>query len=274
MVKGHLINVLDKGYVRLVDWMGSDSRIVEAARVSYGEPSKGEEADKKLLSRLYKDKHTSPFEKVKVELDIKMPIFVMRQYIRHRMQNLNEFSMRYKEAPDEFYVPSVWRKQEGTKNKQGSVVEEGWTPTLKDEDYPLDDPQLPSDALKEANAANFSLYKSMLDVGIAREMARIVLPLNIYTYFYATWDLKNLLHFITLREDSHAQAEIQEYGRAIKTFLTELFPWTMEAYERYKFPCVDTQTEMVIKLDDLKNKIWVDKAEWDRLHKLTSVGDV
>jgi thymidylate synthase (FAD) len=280
MKKGHLINVLDKGYVRLVDWMGSDSRIVEAARVSYGEPSKGEEADKKLLFRLYRDKHTSPFEMAKVVLDFKMPIFVMRQYIRHRMQNLNEFSMRYKEAPDEFYVPAQWRKQEGAKNKQGSVVEEGWTPILKDPDYfrlpcylrsrvrsnsPLlglyDDPQLPSDALKEMNSANFSLYKAMLDAGIAREMARIVLPLNIYTYFYATWDLKNLLHFITLREDSHAQAEIQEYGRVVKGILTELFPWTMEAYERYKFPCVDTQTEMVVQKADYEAL----KAEITRL---------
>src|ERR1044072_5089946 len=102
MEKGHTISVLDKGYVRYVDHFGSDLRIVEAARVSYKSPSKGEAEDKKLLHFLYKNKHTSPFEMVKITLDFKMPIFTARQYVRHRTQSMNEFSMRYAEAPDEF----------------------------------------------------------------------------------------------------------------------------------------------------------------------------
>jgi thymidylate synthase (FAD) len=234
MEKGHTINVLDKGYVRLVDWMGTDSRIVEAARVSYGAAVRPVEEDKKLLHYLYKNKHTSPFEMCKITLDFKMPIFVARQYVRHRMQNLNEFSMRYKEAPDEFYYPAVWRQQD-TKNKQSSIELGGWNPYIT-----IDSETDSALAYLRAHCMDaFELYKKMVESGIAREMARMILPLNIYTYFYATWDLKNLLHFITLRDDSHAQAEIQEYGKAVQVFLRELFPWTMECYDRYKFVCKD-----------------------------------
>jgi thymidylate synthase (FAD) len=202
--------------------MGDDQRILEAARISYRAPSKGEEQDKKLLHYLWKNKHTSPFEMVKVTFNIKMPIFVMRQYVRHRMQNLNEVSARYTELPNEFYVPAKWRKQD-SKNKQGSVA----TGEL--------DHAFLSHYLQESNKVAYSTYKWLLEQGVAREMARMVLPVNIYTEIYACWDLKNLLHFITLREDSHAQAEIQEYGKAIKSICSELFPWTLEAYEQYKW---------------------------------------
>jgi thymidylate synthase (FAD) len=221
MEAGFTIPVLDHGFVRYVDHMGSDQRIVEAARVSYRSPSKGEDADKKLLQYLYKNKHTSPFEMAKVTLNIKLPIFVMRQYVRHRMQNLNEVSARYTELPNEFYVPIKWRAQD-PKNRQGSVAAS----------------ELPHEALsadlKDYCGKVYEMYQAMLALGVAREMARMVLPVNIYTEIYSCWDLKNLLHFITLREDSHAQAEIQEYGRAIKHICTSLFPWTMEAYELQK----------------------------------------
>src|SRR3990172_10322317 len=113
--------VLDHGFVRLVDHMGSDQRIVKAARVSYDSPSKAPEQDKKLLHYLWKNKHTSPFEMCKITFNIKLPIFVMRQFVRHRMQNLNEVSARYTELPNEFYIPSQWRKQD-SKNKQSSVA--------------------------------------------------------------------------------------------------------------------------------------------------------
>src|ERR1051326_514707 len=125
--KGFTIPVLDCGYIRLIDWMGDDKRIVEAARISYKSPSKGDEQDKKLLEYLWKNKHTSPFEMCKVTFNIKLPIFVMRQYVRHRMQNLNEVSARYTKLPDEFYIPASWRKQD-TKNKQGSIEEKNWNP--------------------------------------------------------------------------------------------------------------------------------------------------
>jgi thymidylate synthase (FAD) len=224
--KGYTISVLDCGYVRYIDHMGSDARIIEAARVSYHSSTKGEEADKKLLFYLWKNKHTSPFEMAKLTLNIKMPIFVMRQYVRHRMQNLNEVSARYTELPDEFYLPQTWRKQD-TKNKQGSI-----------DSKELDHYQL-SVKLDMAYKHCYNTYQDLIKRGVAKEMARFILPVGIYTEIYACWDMKNLLHFISLRDDAHAQWEIQQYGKAIKEICKQLFPWTIEAYEKFKFELKD-----------------------------------
>lgn len=212
------IKVLDHGFVRYVDHMGSDQQIVEAARISYKSPSKGDEQDKKLIEYLYKNRHTSPFEMCKVTLNIKMPIFVMRQYVRHRMQNLNEVT----ELPDEFYIPEKWIIQDD-KNKQGSL-----------ESKDLDHNNI-FNSVDMHCYNSYKLYQDLIEQGVALEMARMVLPVNIYTECYVCWDLKNLLHFITLRDDSHAQAEIQEYGKAIKEILKDLFPVTMECYKKYKW---------------------------------------
>jgi thymidylate synthase (FAD) len=214
--------------------MGSDQRVVESARISWKSGSKGEEQDKKLLNFLWKNKHTSPFEMVKLTLNIKMPIFVMRQYVRHRMQNLNEVSARYTELPNEFYIPTSWRPQD-TKNKQGSIDVGNWNPPIDNSTAPY----TATDILKATCQGCYNTYQSLLNAGVAREMARMVLPVNIYTEIYACWDLKNLLHFITLREDAHAQAEIQEYGRGIKAICQELFPWTMEAFEKHKWKLIE-----------------------------------
>lgn len=226
---GFTIPVLDHGFVRYVDHMGSDNRIVEAARISYRAPSKGPEADQKLLEYLWKNKHTSPFEMVKVTMNIKLPIFVMRQYVRHRMQNLNEVSARYTELPEEFYIPETWRVQ-ATGNKQGSVQDEAkpvqWHADL-------------TQAVHAHSRESYRLYQQMIADGVAREMARMVLPVNIYTEIYACWDMKNLLHFITLRDDAHAQAEIQEYGKAIKAICRKLFPGVIKAYEKYQWRLVE-----------------------------------
>ncbi len=223
-----LIRVLDHGFVQYVDHMGSDARVVEAARVSY--QKKGTSSDEKLINYLWKNKHTSPFEMVKLTLRIKLPIFVMRQYVRHRMQNLNEVSARYTELPEEFYIPTEWRLQD-TKNKQGSIKIDSDTPIgvefLSQEEV--------STVLRNHCKESYYLYKDMIAHGIAREMARMVLPINIYTEAMVCWDMKNLLHFIALRDDAHAQAEIQEYGKAIKSIATELFPIIMNAYETYKW---------------------------------------
>lgn len=236
--KGKTISVLDCGFVRYIDHMGDDTRIVEAARISYRSPSKGPAEDEKLIRYLYKNKHTSPFEMVKVTLNIKMPIFIMRQYVRHRMQNLNEVSARYTQLPNEFYIPAQWRAQD-TKNRQGGVAAELFTSSDNENAYSHE--QL-SRELKRVCDLCYKTYEGMIDAGVAREMARMVLPVNIYTEIYACWDLKNLLHFITLREDAHAQSEIQEYGRAIKSILVELFPITMRCYEEFKFPCTENKT--------------------------------
>ena len=241
MEKGSVVNVLDHGYVRYIDHMGSDERICEAARISYKSPSKGREQDQKLINYLWKNKHTSPFEMVKLTVNIKLPIFVMRQYVRHRMQNLNEVSARYTELPNEFYIPTKWRKQD-TKNKQGSVVDDSWLTHLSYHWFKNEE-QGPTKSLKKHCQQCYELYEEMLSQGISREMARMVLPLNIYTEIYACWDMKNLLHFITLRDDSHAQQEIQEYGKVVKAMCKELFPMTMNAYERYKWELVDLYPE-------------------------------
>ncbi len=268
MEKGHLIEVLDKGFVRLVDWMGTDSTILEAARVSYLSESKGPVDDEKLLNYLWSHMHTSPFEMVKIKFQVKMPIFVARQYIRHRMQNVNETSMRYTEPDDDFYFPTGWRKQD-TKNKQGSLdVGDDWNPELYTfEPHETDGIKhrvrvTATDALKAHCQTCFDLYENLLKVGIARELARMVLPLNIYTQMYVCWDLKNLLHFVRLRDDLHAQKEIQAFGKAIKSILVELFPWTMAAFERYQMQCVD-----VVKQAEEKQELLSLRAEVANLRR-------
>lgn len=186
--------------------------------------------------------NTSPFEMCKVTLNIKMPIFVMRQYVRHRMQNLNEVSARYTELPEEFYIPDKWRAQD-TKNKQSSVesdlkmVHARPVIDVDGSEFMTCDPSL---IMRNHCKRVYQLYQDMIESGIAREMARFVLPVNIYTECYACWDLKNLMHFISLRDDSHAQAEIQVYGKAIKEICTDLFPWTMEAFSKFKFQLVES----------------------------------
>lgn len=249
MEQGHTVKVLDHGYVRYVDHHGSDQRICEAARISYAAASKGEESDKKLLKYLWKNKHTSPFEMCKLTLNVKMPIFVMRQWVRHRMQNLNEVSARYTQLPAEFYIPEKWRAQD-TKNKQGSNIKTNWDEpgfALLDNNSEIVgsctlSPNAWFTEVVEQHCKDcYTTYELLLRQGVAREMARMVLPLNIYTEIYCCFDLKNLFHFIALREDSHAQSEIQEYAVAIKSICRELFPWTCEVYESIKFPAVDQQ---------------------------------
>jgi thymidylate synthase (FAD) len=235
-LKGWTIPVLDQhGYVRLVDWLGDDARILEAARVSYKSTSKGEEQDKKLLAYLWKNKHLSPFEQCSVVFDIKLPLFVQAQMVRHRTQKINQVSARYTELPNEFYIPTTWRKQ-SKDNKQGSVVDEEWCDNTH---------AVYSDCFRAQCDQAYKRYQAMIKEGIAREMARMVLPQNIYTEIYSCWDLRNLLNFIALRDDSHAQAEIQEYSKAIKTMLEKLFPWTMACYHMYKWKVVDCYDNVI-----------------------------
>lgn len=221
------INIQPHGYVRYVDHLGTDTRIVEAARVSYGSPSKGEEADKKLLHYLFKNRHTSPFEQCSITFNIKFPIFLMRQFVRHRTFRLNEWSGRYSELADEFFKPNAWRAQDAS-NKQGSLP----APAL---------PQRECDALmEEAYAVSYRNYKALIERGVAKEQARFVLPVGIYTEIYVNCDLHNLLHFLRLRQDAHAQAEIQDVANAMREIAAKLFPWTFEAFGKYKFTMIET----------------------------------
>jgi thymidylate synthase (FAD) len=226
--------VLDFGHVRLVDSMGDDKRIVDAARVSYQNGTKVTSDDRNLIRHLLRNSHTTPFEKVRFEFHVKCPIFIARQWFRHRMGSFNEISGRYSILSDEFYIPAKVRGQSKT-NKQGSsdeiikdipllVDEEGNTITIT-----------PQEFIEEHSENAYATYISLINEGVSRELARAVLPLNIYTEFYWTVDLWNLMNFLRLRIDAHAQYEIQVYGKAILDLINSNCELTlsMEAFQDY-----------------------------------------
>lgn len=224
-IPGFTIEQPPHGYVRYIDHLGTDRRIVEAARISYKSPSKGDEADKKLLTYLFKNRHTSPFEQCSITFNIKFPIFLMRQFVRHRTFRLNEWSGRYSELADEFYSPKQWRGQDAN-NKQGSIAAE----------LPQNDA---TNLCWKAYQFAYAAYQELLALGVAKEQARFVLPVGIYTEIYVNCDLHNLLHFLRLRQDGHAQAEIQDVANAMRTIAADLFPWTFEAFDKFKFKMIE-----------------------------------
>lgn len=199
--------------------MGNDLSVVRAARVSYGNDTKSEDQDRKLLKYLLVNRHTSPFEHVMFTFRVEAPIFVARQWMRHRTWSFNEVSYRYTEAPEEVWHPEVWRGQ-STDNKQMSRG------TLSG-DTALDANDVYEIALTQARWA----YSDLLQLGIAREQARAVLPVATMTSFYGTVDLHNLLHFLDLRLHPHAQPEIREYAEAIVDLIRPIVPWTLEIWE-------------------------------------------
>jgi thymidylate synthase (FAD) len=213
------VKVLDKGFVRLVEFMGGDQGVVDAARVSYGGVSKGADADKKLIAYLLKHDHGTPFEHAVFKFHVKAPIFVARQWFRHRMASYNEISFRYTEVKDSFYMPAAWRGQD-KKNKQGST-------TVVD----LDQKALHAMFKAHVDGA-LDVYKKMIGMGVAREMARMILPVNLFTEFYWTVNARSLMNFVCLRADVHAQWEIQQYGEALAKMFRETMPWTYEAFLR------------------------------------------
>lgn len=210
------IDVLDDGigFVRLVDYMGSDASIVRAARVSYGAGTRTLREDVKLLKYLYDNQHMSPFEQVVLTYHIKLPIFVARQMVRHRTARLNEVSARYSEMKPEFWMPKQYeiREQKG-RNKQGS---EGIL-ALESQDY--------EKWLKIQEDA-FRHYERLLSLGVAREQARTILPVSTYTEWFWQCDLRNLIHFLKLRTDSHAQKEMQYYANAMLVLAEVVAPET------------------------------------------------
>lgn len=230
MEKGFTIKVLDDiGFVRYIDHMGSDERICEAARISYKAPSKGVEQDRKLINYLYRNMHSSPFEQVNITFNIKLPLFVQGQLIRHRTARVNQVSARYTEMTDEFYFPTEWRKQDD-KNKQGS--KNGLTK--------LQQKQCLNSLVTICHEA-YTQYEGMLEIGAAREMARMILPQNLYTEIYWNIDLNNLMKFFRLRLDEHSQFEIREYAKGIYKIFEELFPMCSDAYKKYKFKLIENE---------------------------------
>ena len=220
------VDLLDHGFVRLVDSMGDDDRIVQAARVSTGKGLKTPKEDRNLIRYMMRNKHTTPFEKVRFEFHCKMPIFVARQWIRHRMGSFNEFSARYSQMPEEFYIPAAMRKQ-STTNKQGSGS--GFSDAVNQELI---------NKIREHSEASHALYREFLSHCAANELARLVLPVNIYTEWYWTVDLHNLFHFLQLRLHEHAQYEIRVYAEAIYKMIKEIVPVSCEAFEDYRRNCI------------------------------------
>jgi thymidylate synthase (FAD) len=225
------IDCLDKGFVEIVDVMPRiipdgqtcDYAIAQMARVSYGQGTKSVNEDKGLIRYLLRHNHTSPFEGVDFKLHMKMPIFIARQMIRHRTVSLNEISGRYSVMKDEFYIPDVedLRKQ-STTNKQGG-----------EEAFAKESSQEFVDKIDSNCKDAYAFYLQMLDAGVSREQARMVLPLNLYTEWYWKQNLHNLLHLLSLRADAHAQKEIRVYADAILELITPLVPWTIEAWNDY-----------------------------------------
>lgn len=214
------------GFVRLVDYMGSDSRIVQSARVSFGSGAKSPEEDKKLIHYLMKNLHTSPFEQVITVWHIKMPIFVMRQHVRHRTARLNEISGRYTQMREEFFVPDVnnIRKQSKT-NRQGRDEQE--------DDITIADKEAFRTELRADQRHLYENYQKAIDSGIANELARINLPLSLYTEIYWQMDAHNLMHFLKLRMHKHAQLEIRDYAVKMYEIFKLVCPITCEAFEEY-----------------------------------------
>ncbi len=254
--------VLDHGFVRVVDYMGDDAAIVQAARVSYGRGTKRTRDDQGLINYLMRNAHTSPFEMCEIKLHVKLPIFVARQWIRHRMANVNEYSARYSVLDREFYIPEGEQlaTQSATNNQGRGEISAGEQLALGSVPGRQTEPQQGSRRktarertadVQRAKATqeeaqrvqgsmttdaqrSFDQYDSLLTAGFARELARIGLPLSTYTQWYWKTDLHNLLHFLALRGDAHAQWEIQEYARVILDVVERWVPLTANAFHRYR----------------------------------------
>ena len=225
-VLGQTFPVLDDGFVRVVDYMGNDSSIVQAARVSYGDGTKKVSEDRALIRYLLRNQHTTPFEMCMLKLHLRVPMDTWRQWIRHRTASVNEYSTRYSIAIDRAQQtpPDQWRRQ-ARDNKQGSG-----------DSFPIEAGTELSVAEKQLHEQARSIYQQRLKQGVAREQARKDLPLSTYTEAFWQMDLHNLLHFLDLRMDPHAQLEIRRYAEAIgEQLVSRWVPVTWEAFQDYRF---------------------------------------
>ncbi len=268
------IPVLDHGFVRVVDYMGDDTSIVQSARVSYGKGTKKVSTDSGLIKYLMRHRHSTPFEMCEIKYHIKLPIFIARQWIRHRTANVNEYSARYSIMDKEFYVPERENlAAQSTNNRQGR----GELINGKHADNILK-------ILKEDAERNYQHYEEMLNEkydgsiidekkqGLARELARMNLTLNSYTQWYWKTDLLNLLNFLALRADSHAQFEIREYANAMLDTVKKWVPITFEAFIDYRVGGMELSSKgkMVIQKMIKGEKCDLDssglsKREWNEL---------
>lgn len=250
------VNVLDKGFIKVIDYLPrlipegytADYAVVEAARVSYNKGLKTPEEDKKLLRYLYEHKHFSPFEMAHIKFHIKCPIFVARQWMRHRNGSFNEISGRFVELKNEYYIPEIENiKEQSSLNKQSTgnkVVT-----------------SLANKFLEVINKirTTFIEYDTLVSQGLAREQARIILPVSTYTEFYWYVNLRSLLNFIELRNSPHAQDETREYAKVINNIAKQIFPWTMEAFEDFTLNSITFTKEDVENINRGEYNIFVSK---------------
>ncbi|WP_395006822.1 FAD-dependent thymidylate synthase [Cypionkella sp.] len=234
--------VLDHGLVRVIDYMGDDSAIVQAARVSYGAGTKHVQNDEGLIRYLMRHWHSTPFEMCEIKLHIKLPVFVARQWIRHRTANVNEYSARYSILDREFYIPEPSQLA-----AQSVINNQGRGEVLQGEEAARVLEILKSDA-----ARSYDNYEAMLSqdgqAGLARELARMNLPMNIYTQWYWKTDLHNLFHFLRLRADAHAQYEIRVYAEQMARITADWVPLAYAAFEDYRMGGVTLSAKAIAVL--------------------------
>ncbi|WLB53798.1 FAD-dependent thymidylate synthase [Bradyrhizobium japonicum] len=270
---GKKIPVLDKGFVRVLDYMGDDGAIVQAARVSYGKGTKSVSEDAALIRYLMRHMHTTPFEMCELKLHIKLPIFVARQWVRHRTANINEYSARYSVLEREFYVPAprdVAQQSASNRQGRGGVA----APKLAE--------SVRRRMVKDAEQA-FDTYESLLDEtkptqGVSRELARIGLPLSTYTEWYWKIDLHNLFHFLRLRADEHAQLELRKYAIEILRIVEKWVPAAFDAFLEYQMYGGHLSRSAIRTISELARgkKIsyaasGLSRREWDELVKMFSL---
>ena len=238
---------LDHGFVRVIDYMGNDSSIVQAARVSYGKGTKQLNQDKSLINYLLSHRHSTPFEMNEIKFHVKLPIFVARQWIRHRTANVNEYSARYSILDNEFYIPnSKELKPQSKTNNQG-----------RSGDLDENEKKMYMRVLRENSQDSFQKYNFLLNQnddeakpdldrqGLTRELSRIVLPLNSYTQWYWKIDLHNFMHFLALRFDEHAQYEIRVYAEIMMNLMKKWVPLTYEAFLKNRLDSLVLSSEAI-----------------------------
>ncbi|AHC39452.1 FAD-dependent thymidylate synthase [Ehrlichia muris] len=247
--------VLDKGFVRLVDYMGSDESVVQAARISYGRGTKSVSQDAALINYLMRHSHTTPFEMCEIKFHIKLPIFVARQWVRHRTANVNEYSARYSVLDHEFYIPEydqIAKQSEDNAQGRGS--------NLSDEDA-----KYVADLLVHDSNMVYETYNKFLEKSVSREIARVNLTLNYYTEWYWKIDLHNLLHFLKLRSEANAQYEIRLYAKTMLDIVKKWVPLTYTAFVEY---CLESQNFSKSALDVVRKLIAGEKI----VREDTSIG--
>ena len=268
--------VLDHGFVRVIDYMGDDSAIVQSARVSYGKGTKQISNDKGLIKYLMRHRHSTPFEMCEIKFHIKLPIFIARQWIRHRTANVNEYSARYSILDKEFYIPSIENvAAQSTINNQG-----------RGEVLSSDEAAEVISILKKDAEQTYANYETLLNEnpngesidsskpGVARELARMNLTLNTYTQWYWKIDLNNLLHFLALRADAHAQYEIRVYADIMMDIVKKWVPIAADAFEDYRLGGTEVSAKEINLLKKLLKgeKVsfedeGISKREWSELQK-------